>query len=84
MGWVLRSQVVAFSDRGAAMPNYGKLIGYAASTAFSNVYMPAQNVTLGNNLKGYGIKFGASVAIGTIHEFDLTHFVRKRLARSEP
>ena len=78
MWWVLRSQVVAFSDSGAVMPNYGKLIGYAASTYLSNAYMPANSISLGNNLKGYGIKFGASVAINTVHEFDLTHFIRKR------
>ncbi|MFZ0336746.1 MAG: hypothetical protein WAL45_01855, partial [Terracidiphilus sp.] len=75
--WVLRSQVVAFSDRGAAMPNYGKLIGFAASTLLSNAYMPASSVSPENDLKGYGIKFGASVAISTVHEFDLTRFLRK-------
>jgi hypothetical protein len=78
MWWILRSQVVAFSDRGAAMPNYGKLIGFAASTALSNAYMPAQSVSLGNNLRGYGIKFGASVTVSAIHEFDLTRLIRRR------
>jgi hypothetical protein len=78
MGWVLRSQVIAFSDRGTTMPNYGKLIGFAASTVLSNVYMPAQSVSLRNNLEGYGIKFGASIAIGTVHEFDLTRLLQRR------
>lgn len=73
MLWVLRSQVVAFSDRGAAMPNYGKLIGFAASTLLSNAYMPASSVSPENDLKGYGIKFGASVAISTVHELSLIH-----------
>ena len=84
MGWVLRSQVVAFSDRGNAMPNYGKLIGFAASTALSNTYMPAQSISLGKNLKGYGIKFGASIAVGAIHEFDLTRLFRKPAPQSRP
>jgi hypothetical protein len=78
MGWVLRSQVVAFSDRGTAMPNYGKLIGYAASTALSNAYMPRQSVSRGNDLEGYGIKFGASILVSTIHEFDLTRLIERR------
>jgi hypothetical protein len=78
MLWVLRSQVAAFSDRGTAMPNYGKLIGYAASTALSNVYMPAQSVSRGNDLEGYGIKFGASILVSTIHEFDLTRLLERR------
>ena len=78
MKWVLRSQVVAFSDRGDPMPNYGKLIGYAASTALSNTYIPAQSVTFGNNLKDYGIKFAASTAICAIYEFDLTRVFKRR------
>lgn len=77
MKWVLRSQVVAFSDRGTSMPNYGKLIGYAASSALSNTYMPAQSISFANNLKGYGIKFAASTAICTVHEFDLARFFKK-------
>lgn len=75
--WVLRSQVIAFSDRGTEMPNYGKLIGYAASTALSNTYMPRRSVTFGNNVEAYCIKFGVSSAVSLVHEFDLTRFVRK-------
>lgn len=78
--WVLRSQVVAFSDRGDPMPNYGKLIGYAASTALSNAYMPASSVSFVNNLEGYGIKFAASTAVCAIHEFNpFRHLKRPRL-----
>jgi hypothetical protein len=76
--WILRSQVMAFSDRGATMPNYGKLIGYAASTALSNAYMPARSVSLGKDLEGYGIKFAASVTVSTIHEFDWTRLLLRR------
>ena len=49
--WVLRSQVVAFSDRGTEMPNYGKLLGYAASTAISNLYMPRKSVSFGGDVR---------------------------------
>jgi hypothetical protein len=79
--WVLRSQVIAQSDRGTEMPNYGKLLGYAASTAMSNLYMPRDSVSFGNDVKGYGIKFGVSIGLGMVREFDLTRFVhigRKR------
>lgn len=75
--WVLRSQVIAFSDRGTQMPNYGKLAGYAASTALSNLYMPRRSVSFGNDVEGYGIKFGVSIAVGLVHEFELTRFIHK-------
>jgi len=75
--WVLRSQVIAFSDRGTEMPNYGKLLGFAASTAISNLYMPRSSVSFGNDVKGYGIKFGVSVGVGMVREFDLTGFICK-------
>jgi len=72
--WALLNQVAALSDRGTLMPNYGKLIGYGASTALSNAYMPARSVSFSNDMKGYGIKFGASIAIDLVHEFDLARF----------
>ncbi|HEY1805642.1 MAG TPA: hypothetical protein VGG45_14295 [Terracidiphilus sp.] len=74
---VFESQVIAFSDRGKRMPNCGKLIGYAASTAISNLYMPRKSVSFGNDVKGYGIKFAVSISVDTIREFDLTRFIRK-------
>lgn len=75
--WVLLSQVVAFSDRGRLMPNYGKLLGYGASTALSNAYMPPRSVSFPNDMKGYGIKFGVSIAVDMVHEFNLARFIRK-------
>ena len=76
--WVLRSQVIAFSDRGAQMPNYGKLLGYAASTAISNLYMPRKSVSFGGDVEGYSIKFGVSIGVGLVREFDLARFIHKR------
>ncbi len=73
--WVLRSQVIAFSDRGTEMPNYGKLLGFAASTAVSNLYMPRNSVSVGNDMKAYGVTFAVSVGVGLIREFDLTRLV---------
>jgi hypothetical protein len=76
IGWVLLSQVAAFSDRGNMMPNYGKMLGYGASTALSNAYMPASSISFGDDMKAYGIKFGVSIGVDMVHEFDLTRFVR--------
>ena len=74
--WVLLSQVAAFSDRGTMMPNYGKLLGYGLSSALSNAYMPAQNVSMGHTMEGYSIKFGVSIGVDMVHEFNLVRFVR--------
>jgi hypothetical protein len=74
--WILLSQIVAFSDRGKLMPNYGKLLGYGASTALSNAYVPTRSISFTNNMKGYGIKFGVAVSVDLVHEFNLTRFVR--------
>lgn len=73
--WLFLSQVVAFSDRGKLMPNYGKLLGYGASTALSNAYMPAQSISFGNDMEGYAIKFGVSIGVDIVHEFDLVRFI---------
>ncbi len=75
--WVLLSQVVAFSDRGTRMANYGNLLGYGASTALSNTYMPARAVSFSNDMKGYGIKFGVSTALDFYYEFDLGRLLHK-------
>ncbi len=76
IGWVLFSQIAAYSDRGTLMPNYGKLFGYAASTALSNVYMPRQSISFVNDVKGDGIKFGVSIGVDLVHEFKLARFVQ--------
>lgn len=76
--WILRSQVVAFSDRGKLMPNYGNLLGFGASVALSNAYMPARSVSFGNDVKSYGFSFAATIAVDTIYEFDLRRLLQRR------
>jgi len=76
--WVLRSQVVAFSDRGNSMPNYGNLLGFGASVALSNAYMPARSVSFVNDVKSYGFSFGATIAVDTIYEFDVMRLLLRR------
>jgi hypothetical protein len=67
--WALRSEFVAFSDRGSEMPNYGNLIGYGLTTLLNDAYLPARNVSVGKTLEGYGIKFGTNFAFNLVHEY---------------
>jgi hypothetical protein len=79
--WILRSQFVAFSDRGNPMPNYGNLLGFGASVALSNAYMPARSVSFADDVKSYGISFAATIAVDTIYEFDLRRLLQRRLSQ---
>jgi hypothetical protein len=67
--WALRSELVGFSDRGTQMPNYAVLLGFAMSTALSNAYLPARNISAGKSLEGYGIKFGTNFGFNLVHEY---------------
>lgn len=67
--WALRSELVGFSDRGPQMPNYAVLLGFAMSTALSNAYLPARNISAGKSLEGYGIKFGTNFGFNLVHEY---------------
>ncbi len=67
--WALRSELVGFSDRGPQMPNYAALLGFAMSTALSNAYLPARNISAGKSLEGYGIKFCTNYGFNLIHEY---------------
>ena len=67
--WALRSEFVGFSDRGPQMPNYSVLLGYAMSTALSDAYLPARNVSVGKSFEGYGIKFGTGFGFNLLHEY---------------
>lgn len=69
IGWALRSQVVAFSDRGTEMPNYGSLLGLAMSTALSAAYLPPQNISFANTMQGWAIKLGVKAGLDTAREF---------------
>jgi hypothetical protein len=67
--WALRSEFVGFSDQGSQMPNYAVLVGYAMSTALSDAYLPARNVSVGKSFEGYGIKFGTGFGFNLLHEY---------------
>jgi hypothetical protein len=67
--WALRSEFVGFSDQGLQMPNYAVLVGYALSTALSDAYLPARNVSVGKSFEGYGIKFGTGFGFNLLHEY---------------
>lgn len=67
--WALRSQVVAFSDNGTEMPNYGSLLGLAMSSALSNAYMPPQNISFGKTMESFAIKQGVKAGLDVSREF---------------
>lgn len=67
--WALRSQVVAFSDKGTEMPNYGSMLGLAMSAALSNAYMPPQNISFGKTMEGFAIKQGVKAGLDISREF---------------
>ena len=77
--WAFRSELVGFSDRGPQMPNYAVLLGFAMSTALSNAYLPARNISAGKSLEGYGIKFGTNFAFNLIHEYRGVARVKKMI-----
>jgi len=57
------------TDRGRSTFNVSKLAGFAASTALSNVYVPAVNRTAGQNLAAYGITLGIDGIVNILREF---------------
>jgi hypothetical protein len=67
--WALRSEFLAFSDRGTQMPNYGVLVGYGMSTLLSDAYLPASSISVGKNFEGYGIKLSSGFALNVLHEY---------------
>ncbi len=67
--WALRSEAVAFSDRGTQMPNYSNMIGFAMSTALSNAYSPPSSITFDKTMERYGVKLGVSFALNLMREF---------------
>ncbi|MFZ0743363.1 MAG: hypothetical protein WAM85_03110 [Terracidiphilus sp.] len=70
IGWALRSEAVAYSDKGKEMPNYAGILGFGMSTALSAAYLPSQNVSFGKTIEGWGIKEGISSGFRVFAEFD--------------
>lgn len=77
--WALRSEFVAFSDRGRPMPNYGTVVGLGMSALLSDAYLPSQNVSVGNTLEGYGIKLATTWGFNILHEYGGVERVKKIL-----
>jgi hypothetical protein len=75
--WALRSEFVAFSDRGPQMPNYGVLAGFAMSTLLSDAYLPRKSVSVGKNFEGYGIKLSSCFGLNLLHEYGGVERVKK-------
>jgi hypothetical protein len=77
--WALRSEFVAFSDRGKPMPNYGTVVGLGMSTLLSDAYLPSQNVSVGNTLQGFGIKLATTWGFNILHEYGGVERMKKIL-----
>jgi hypothetical protein len=67
--YALRSEMVAYSDRGTLMPNYGTIIGFGMSSALSNAYLPSDDVTFRNTMSRYALKFAVSSGFRVWAEF---------------
>ena len=67
--YALRSEVVAYSDKGTPMPNYGMIIGLGMSSALSNAYLPARDVSFRNTMVSYAIRLGVSSGFRVFTEF---------------
>lgn len=67
--YALRSEVAAYSDKGTLMPNYGTIIGFGMSSALSNAYLPSDEVSFGNTMSRYAVKFAVSSGFRVWAEF---------------
>jgi len=67
--YALRSEVIAYSDRGTLMPNYGTIIGFGMSSALSNAYLPSDEVSFRNTMSRYALKFAVSSGFRVWAEF---------------
>ncbi|HUN85920.1 MAG TPA: hypothetical protein VMU48_16195 [Terracidiphilus sp.] len=77
IGWALRSELVAYSDTGHEMPNYSEVLGFGLSTALSDAYLPAQNVSFWKTMEGWGIKVGVDSGIRVYREFGAKVILKK-------
>ena len=79
--WALRSEFVAFSDRGKSMPNYGTIVGLGMSALLSDAYLPRRNVSVGNTFEAYGIKLGTTWGFNILHEYGGVTRVKKMIEK---
>jgi hypothetical protein len=67
--WAVRSEVIAFNDEGAQVPNYSSVLGFGMSTALSNAYSPPSSITFSKTMERFAVKEGVSVALNVLREF---------------
>lgn len=79
IGWALRSEVMAYSDRGKPMPNYSELTGNAMSAALSEAYLPAKNVSVGGVFEGFAIKEAVGLGFDVLREFGGVKAITKKI-----
>ncbi|MHB1700678.1 MAG: hypothetical protein ACYCSN_11215 [Acidobacteriaceae bacterium] len=67
--WALRSEAVAYNDKGRETPNISNMLGFGMSTALANAYSPESSLTLGNTSQRLGVKFGIEFVLNLTREF---------------
>lgn len=83
--WALRSQFVAFSDRGTEMPNYSNMLGFGMASALDNAYLPDRDVTFPRTMERLGLKEGLSFGFNILREFGgFTASARRSLSHVAP
>lgn len=79
VGWALRSEAVAYSDKGTEMPNYAGILGYGMSAGLSAAYMPPENISFWKTMEGWGIKEAISSGFRVFGEFGGVDNLKKHL-----
>lgn len=69
IAWALKSEVTTYSDQGATVTNYARVLGFGMSTALSTTYLPPQNVSFWNVMEGWGIKEAVDAGLREYREF---------------
>lgn len=67
--WALRSEAVAYSDKGKPTPNISNLLGFGMATALANTYSPPSSSTVGNTFQRFGVKLGIEFVLNLTREF---------------
>ncbi len=67
--WALRSEAVAYNDKGKESANISNMLGFGMATALANAYSPQSSLTLGNTSQRLGVKFGIEFVLNLTREF---------------
>lgn len=57
------------ADDGSDMPNYGTMVGIAATDGLGNLYVPGRNISFGNSARRWAIGLGSAPIDNFITEF---------------